>query len=64
MISMSITGLCNTCQNIDLHLREATVWAGDKQYVRYQLECSHAAVCGKLLEEMENRRISAPEEEE
>lgn len=63
MISMSITGVCNVCQYIDLHLREASVWAGDKEYTRYQLECSHSQVCNKLFEEMRNGRISAQEDE-
>lgn len=64
MISMSISGVCNGCMDIDLKLKEATFQAGDQEYKLYQLDCTHAHVCGKLLEEMENRRISVPEEEE
>ena len=64
MISLSITGVCNACQYIDLHLREASGWAGDKKYTRYQLECSHSQVCNKLLEELRNGRISALEDGE
>lgn len=64
MISLSISGVCNGCWEIDLKMRESTYWCdGGKGHRIYYIECSHAAVCGKLLEEMKNRRISAPEDE-
>lgn len=64
MISLNICGVCNGCWDIDLKLKEATFQAGDQEYKLYQIDCTHAHVCGKLLGEMKSRRISVPEEEE
>lgn len=61
MISLSISGVCNGCENIDLQLAEREFFLGDKMIKQYELMCRHSSVCGKLLEENKKNLMRAKE---
>lgn len=59
MVELKISGCCKNCRNIDLRLKESSIWVSAIDHIpekinAYSIACIHEAVCAALEKEMSN----------